>query len=64
MIRTLFNSVTPISEIFTHPADLPVQALGENDPEAFLPGLIYFTGAGDGIQDRDSPRQASEDFFR
>ena len=49
-----------IPKILTHPADLPVQSLGENDPETFFTRFFHETRAGNGIQDRHSGRHPAQ----
>jgi hypothetical protein len=43
-----------ISEIFTHAADLPVQSLRQNDPEAVVPRFFHKAGTGYRIQNRNA----------
>jgi hypothetical protein len=38
-----------IAESFTHPTNLPVQPLGQHNPEAAPPRLLHRAGTGHGI---------------
>ena len=47
-----FQLLYLISQIPAHSADLPVQSLCQNDPEAFLSCFFHFTGARHRVQNR------------
>lgn len=52
-----------ISQVLTHPADLSVQSLRQNDPEAAFSCLLYLTGSGHSVQDWHSSAHSADKIF-
>ena len=50
-----------VTEVLAHPANLPIQALGEHDAELFGTGLLHFTSPGHGPEDGTRQRVVKRD---